>query len=308
MTTDRHHWDREEREGLAGLEAQLDAMQRRHRNDPPIELLRAAQADALPSDLQAAVSEHISASAMSRTLADGVGDDAPSLSADEQHRLLARIMKEAGKEHAPSGAWGWLRPVLLGSGIVAAASLAWILSTKTGPVERGGPPETQIVAAQPPAVPAFLLPFEKPDVRLGVSSLTWRGSAATNASSNQLLADLKPGLDAYRQSDYAAANRELTVLATRYPGAVEIPFYQGISRLFLGDVPGAIAALDAAERIGDATFAADISWYRAVAEQRSGNMAGARARLESICTAGGANATRACTAVEQIAKVTANPH
>jgi len=49
VTTDRHHWDREEREGLAGLEAQLDAMQRRHRNDPPIELLRAAQADALPS-------------------------------------------------------------------------------------------------------------------------------------------------------------------------------------------------------------------------------------------------------------------
>ena len=305
MTTDRHDWDREEREALAGLEDQIEAMRRRHVNDPPFELLRAAQADALPSDLQASVSEHLDASRMTRTLAEGLGEDAPSLSAEDQDRLLARIMKHARKESAPSVGWGWLRPALLGAGVVAMASLVWIVSKETG--ERIGPPETQVVVALPPATPAFLLPFEKPDVRLGMGALTWRGSKPTTDDGNQLLADLKPGLDAYRRSDYAAADRELTALATRYPGTIEILFYQGVSRLFLNDLNGALASFEAADAIGDRTFAADVAWYRAVAEQRAGNAADARARLEAICGARNTDAARACTALEQIAKAPTNP-
>jgi hypothetical protein len=299
-TTDRHDWDRDERQALSGLEDQIDTMQQRHRHSPPFELLRAAQAEVLPPDLQATVSQHVADSAMSRRLAEGLGDDEPGLSAEDQERLLARIMKDVRRDSAPSGAWGWLRPVLLGGGIVAMASLVWMVSRETG--EPLGPPERQVVVALPPAAPPFLLPFDKPDVRLSMNALTWRG---TTGSSNQLLADLKPGLDAYREGDYAVADRELTALASRYPGTVEIPFYQGISRLFLGDFSGASAAFDAAEAAGDRTFAADISWYRAVAEHRSGNVTSARERLESICNARGTDATRACTALEQIAKATA---
>jgi len=312
VTTDRHDWDREERQALAGLEGQIDAMRRRHIGDPPFELLRAAPADVLPEDLQASVSEHLSASAMSRTLAEGLGEDAPTLSTEEQERLLARIMKEARKESAPVNAWGWLRPVLVGSGVVAMASLVWIVARETEVSERLGPPETQVVVALPPAAPPFLLPFEKPDVRLGMGALTWRGAAPRERApatddGNQLLADLKPGLDAYRRNDYAAANRELTALASRYPGTIEIHFYQGVSRLFLDDYPGALAAFDAADAVGDQMFAADVSWYRAVAEQRSGSVAQARARLEGICSARGPDAGRACTALDQLAKASANP-
>jgi hypothetical protein len=307
VNTDRHDWDREERDALASLEDQIDAMRQRHVNDPPFELLRAAQADALPSDLQASVSEHLAASSMSRTLAQGLGEDAPSLSAEEQERLLARIMKDARKETSkPAGVWGWLRPALLGAGMVAVASLVWIVSRETELGERIGPPETQVVVALPPAAPPFLLPFEKPDVRLGMGALTWRGSRPTSDDGNQLLTDLKPGLDAYRQGDYTTADRELTALATRYPGTIEILFYQGISRLFLNDLPGAIAAFDAAEAINDRTFATDVLWYRAVAEQRAGNLTNARARLDAICRARGAD-RRACTALEQVAKTAANP-
>ena len=36
-------------------------MRRRHVNDPPVELLRAARAEVLPEDLQTSVSEHLSA-------------------------------------------------------------------------------------------------------------------------------------------------------------------------------------------------------------------------------------------------------
>lgn len=308
MNTDRDDWDREEREALSGLDDQIDAMRRRHVNDPPIEWLRAAHADALPGDLQTSVSEHLAASMMSRTLAEGLGEDAPVLSDAEQERLLARIMKDARKESAPASAWKWFRPVLVGSGIVAVASLVWVVSKGTEVGERLGPPETQVVVALPPAVPPFLLPFEKPDVRLGMGALTWRGSSpATTDDGNQLLIDLKPGLDAYRRNDYATANRELTALASRHPGTIEILFYQGVSRLFLNDYSGAIAAFDAADAVGDRTFAADVAWYRAVAEQRSGNVAQARAHLEAICGAHGPDAARACTAIEQLSKDPVSP-
>ena len=310
MNTDRHDWDREERERLAHLEDQIDAMRRRHVNAPPYELLRAAHADVLPPDLETAVTEHIAASPMSRTLAEGLGDEAPVLSADEQERLFARIMKEALKESAPSTAWGWLRPAFIGAGIVAVASLVWVVSREPG--ERIDPPETQVVVALPPAAPPFLLPFEKPDVRLGMAALTWRGSTPADTAGNQLLTDLKPGLDAYRQGDYATANRELTALAGRYPGAVEILFYQGVSRLFLGDYAGASTAFEAAGASSDRTFEADIAWYRAVAEQRSGNVVQARARLEAICNRSvrlqpdNGDVARACTALEQL-RASANP-
>ena len=308
MSTDRDDWDREERQALAGLEDQIDAMRRRHTGDPPFELLRAARAEVLPEDLQTSVSEHIAASAMSRTLADGSGDDVPALSDADQERLLARIVKEARKESAPAGAWGWLRPVLVGSGIVALAALVWVVSKRTEVGERLGPPDTQVVVALPPAAQPFLLPFEKPDVRLGMGALTWRGSKPTaTEDSNQLLADLKPGLDAYRRNDYAEANRALTALASRYPGTIEILFYQGVSRLFLNDYAGAIASFEAAEAIGDRTFAGDVAWYRAVAEQRAGRDAQARARLDAICNARGPDAPRACTALAQLAKPSATP-
>lgn len=304
MSSHHDDWDREEREALAGLEDQITAMRRRHHADPPIELLRAAQADALPPGLQAAVSEHLSSSAMSRMLAEGPEDDGPALSADEENRLLARIMKDAGKASEPSSLWSWLRPALLGSGIVAVASLVWLVSSETEVAERMAPPERTVVVALPPELPPFLLPFDKPEVRLGMGALTWRGSTR---DSNQLLTDLKPGLDAYRQGDYATADRELTALATRYPGTIEILFYQGVSKLFLNDLPGAIAALDAAEALGDGTFAADVWWYRAVAEQRSGNAAGARARLDAICRGPAEGAARACAAIDQITKAAATP-
>jgi hypothetical protein len=306
VNTDRHDWDREERDVLAGLEDQIDAMRKRHLNDPPFELLRAADAGALPEDLQASVSEHLTASPLSRTLAAGVGEDLPALSATDEDRLLARIMTEARQESAPAGAWGWLRPVFVGSGLLAVTAVVWFVASETEVGERISPPETQVVVALPPAAP-FLLPFEKPDVRLGMGALTWRGSTPTTDDGNQLLASLKPGLDAFRQDDYATANRELTALDDRYPGTIEILFYQGVSRLFLNDLPGAVAAFDKAEALDDPTFEADVLWYRAIAEQRSGNVAGARTRLESICNARGVDAARACTALEQIAKASAVP-
>jgi hypothetical protein len=303
VSTPRSDWDRNERDALAGLEDQVEAMRRRHRADPPFELIRAAHADVLPTELQAAVSEHLAESAMSRTLAEGLGPDEPALAAEDGERLLARVLKEAGRANTPARGWGWLRPLFLGSAVAAAALLVWFVSSRSE-VAPTAPPESTVAIAQPPSVPVFLLPLQKPDVRVGMAALTWRGSTGTN---NQLLADLKPGLDAYRQGDYATADRELTALAARYPGTIEILFYQGVSRLFLNDLTGAIAALTAAEAIGDAMFAADVSWYRAVAEQRAGNVVDARARLGALCRANSEGAARACAALDELAKAPVTP-
>lgn len=299
MSTERHDWDRDEREGLAGLEKQVEAMRRRHRDDPPFELLRAARGDALPPDLQAAVSEHLSDSAFSQTLSDGLGqDDEPLLTKEESDRLFARIVKEAGRAPQSARGWGWFRSAMIGATALAAASVMWFVVNRQPAVQPLAPPESTVAVAQPPPLPPFLLPLEKPDVRLSMAALTWRGTATAD---NQLLADLKPGLDAYRQGDYATANRELTALDARYPKTIEILFYQGVSRLFVNDLQGAIASLTAADALGDRMFADDVSWYRAVAEQRAGNVAGARARLEVLCRAKGDNAARACTALDQLA-------
>jgi hypothetical protein len=298
VSIERQDWSRDEREALAGLEDQIEAMASRHRHDPPLAMLRAAQADALPPDLQDSVAEHLSTSAFSRAMADDLGDDAPSLTREEQDRLLARITKEA--RHAPDTgrAWGWLRPLLAGSGVVALGAGLWIVASRIEVAEPIAPPETTVAVSLPPAAPSFLLPFEKPEVTLGMAALTWRGSQG----SNQLLADLKPGLDAYRQGDYAAADRELTALATRYPGTIEILFYQGVSRLFLNNLSGAIASLSAAETVGDRTFAADVAWYRAVAEQRAGDVTEARARLDALCRERDDRSARACSALDQLTK------
>jgi hypothetical protein len=71
VSTDQHDWIREERQAARRPRTdQIDVMRAAARRRPPIELLRAHAADALPEDLQTSVSEHLAASAMSRTLAD----------------------------------------------------------------------------------------------------------------------------------------------------------------------------------------------------------------------------------------------
>jgi hypothetical protein len=107
---------------------------------------------------------------------------------------------------------------------------------------------------------------------------------------------LKPALDAFRAGDYRLADREFSAIAGRYPDLIEVALYQGISRLFIGDVAGATASLRAAEKIGDEAFRNDVAWYLAVAEERSGNVAAARARLSGLCPNGSGD-PRACAAL-----------
>ena len=114
-------------------------------------------------------------------------------------------------------------------------------------------PEQRQAAARPievPRTPPFQLSFDKPDVRLSASALTWRGPSTSTRrpDGNTFIADLKPALDAYRAGQYRASFDALFVtLRTRYPASVEAAFYQGATRLLRGDATGAIEPLTAAE-------------------------------------------------------------
>ena len=153
-------------------------------------------------------------------------------------------------------------------------------SSSCGPRVRS---EAAVPAAPPTIVarnePPVLLPLDKPDVKLSVAALVWRGPSGAPS----LVDALAPGLDAYRASDYARAAELLAQVGRRHPASIEAPFYRGVSLLFLNEPADAIAELKKAERMNDDAFAVDVAWYLGVAEQRTGDIAAARARFDALC-------------------------
>lgn len=215
----------------------------------------------------------------------------------DQARLLRRIQKEAGQSPA-RGSIFWTRPWLLAAAsVVIVAGAAYMLRDRWTPAQPVPPaPERTVAVATPPPAQQFILSLDKPDLKVSPAALTYRRSA----SENPLLADLKPAFDAFRASDYAAADRAFTALESRYPRSVEVFFYRGVSRLMLNDAPGAITSFTTAEKIADSAFAWDIEWYRAVADERAGNVAAARERLTRLCQRPDTRAPRACDAVKTL--------
>jgi hypothetical protein len=297
MRTPTDRWDPDERETIEELRDELETLQARHQHDSQIDLLRAARHDALPSDVQSGVEERLSNDPWARALVDGLDDAEPSLNSDDQDRLLARIRREATRgESADAKRWRSLRPLLTSAAVVAAAVAAWVAlrSPSPAPPVVPTPSDRAVAGAQKP--PVFQLPLDKPEVTISLAALTWRGGGADN----QLLADLKAPLDAFRQGEYARADGEFAALESRYPGAVEVWFYGGVARLFLNDPERAMLALARADDLADGTFAPRVSWYRAIAEQRAGRVAEARERLDALCRGRSAYAAAACRAVQQL--------
>ena len=295
MTLPRDDWDEDERRALKGLEHELDQLHARHRDDPPFELLRAADADALPEPLQGAIAEHLEQSAWSRALVEGGADADATLDADDQQRLFARIQRSSRATPAASfwRARFW----------IPALAAAAVLIVMVGVFRRSGPDldqrplppaESQVAIAQP--APVFRLPLDKPDVKLTPAALVLR----SEGRDARFVDDIAPALTAYRASDYSEADRRFAVLETRYPKSVEVAFYRGVSQLFLNDPRAAILSLQSARRLDDDAFAAEIGRYLAVASERAGDVARARAELDSLCRAKSAYAPRACEAAATI--------
>jgi hypothetical protein len=297
MNMKAEDWDREEHEALNGVHEELEALRARHTSDPPVDLLRAARGHVLPDDLQSDADRWLAENAWSRTLLDGLDAEASSLSRADEDRLLSRIKKAASSEHQ-SSRWTWVRlPVVAAAAAVALVATTWIVWRAAAPKPVAPQPEGIVVTSPtPPAAPAFLLPLDKPEVKLSSAALTWRGAGAENA----FLTDLKPALESYRGGDYQAAEREFSRLLPRYPKSIEVLFYQGVTRLFLNDALGAIERLAQADAIADETFSGDVAWYRAVADERAGNVAAVRDRLTRLCARPGERAEASCGALKKL--------
>jgi predicted Zn-dependent protease len=314
-------WDGEERDAIDELRDELEPLQARHRDDPEIALLRAARHTVLPAGAQEAADDRLLNDAWNRTLVDGLDGVEPSLDKHAEDQLLARIRREsrdgqlAEKDHqSGQRRWAWLRPALASAALMAVAAAAWIAlrSPTLAPGDRpipGEHPPAKTSSAAVPAPPAWQVPLDKPDVTLSLAALTWRGSGSGggSGSDNQLLADLKAPLDSFRTNDYARADRAFAALESRYPNAVEVFFYGGVSRLFVNDPQRAIAALTRAAELADTTFAPRTAWYLAVAEERAGHLPRARARLDTLCRGTSDRAAQACAAVKRI-DASAAPH
>jgi hypothetical protein len=284
-------WDAEEREALSPLEPELGDLQRRHADDPPLELLRAARADVLPEEVQRTAAAYLNGSDWSRQLVEGADDPGDLLTAGDEARLLRRIQAEHAAAARRARAPGWLwQAVLAVAAIVVTVGTWWVLRRAPQPsTPQPGAGTTVAEVSQPPS---FVLPLDTPEIKVSAAALTYRsGDAGTS-----LLADLKPAFDALRQDDYATAARALSQLADRYPDAVEVPYYRGISQLFLNDVAGARASLARAAQLADDAFAADVGWYQAVADERAGRRDDARSRLRTLCAQRGPRSSASCAA------------
>ena len=293
MTRPRDDWDDDERLALEGLEQEFEQLRAGHRGDPAFELLRAADAGALPEPAQQSLAAHLERSRWSRALVDGASGDEPALDEHRARALFTRMKRSTSPAvvrfpRVPS----WF------SALAAAAVLFIVVGVlrQSDPIVAPSPPPPVPSTPNVPVRPAFTLPLERPDVKLTAAALVLR-SDARNA---RFVDDIAPALDAYRAGDYARAEPQFSSLQAKYPAAIEPAFYRGITQLFLDDTVRAIQSLEAARRLDEGTFTAEIAWYLAVAYERTGEVPRARAELERVCRGKSPYASRACDAAGRL--------
>lgn len=295
MTLHFEDADAVEAQGIAGCAPALARLRAEHAGCPPVTMLGAARAGALPDDLQRDIDAHLDACHTCRTAADDfalVVSGAAWSSASED-ALLQRI-RRAAVPSRQRGGWLWW-PAF------SAVTLSLLLLVWRWPHSKAEPVRTPATANRPPAGPAepiasppFAIAFSTPAVKLTLGALTWRSEGQANT---RYLETLRPGLDAYRSQQYADAASLLDAVAQRYPRAIEPRFYAGVSYLHAGQASRAVVLLREAGEIDDAVFAEDVDWYLSVALQHAGESTQARARLEASCRRTGVHAREACEAL-----------
>lgn len=301
-----------EREWLGEAAEPIRALRAARSACPPLPLLRAGLADALPGDLQSALTIHIDGCAACRMVQEGLRELPPpaEASADELRRILERVRSapSAGRrKRAGIAAWlAWCPALAATALLVAAAAGTWYVSVPAGPAPVSPATSVPAQAAGPLATADRPLPqplpqrgpaIDKPPVRMALAVLTWRGEGE---DAQRLMAAIAPAFDAYRADRFAEAAALLEKLGADHPDAVEIPFYLGVSRLLMGDAAGATTALQSAVPLADRTFEADVSWYLGIALARTGRDAEARARFSGLCRGASEYRARACAAVREL--------
>ena len=277
------------------VRVEIEAFAARHRAGPPLAVLRAASAEALPSPWQEEAATALASSPWQQQVVAGAHDaeaDA-DLMPSESAALLARIHREAAQA---AGARSPLRGVIrFGLPLLAAAALVLaVVMVRPGPPPPASTSDAAPAAATP-AAPAYRIAVEAAPVKLTAAALARRSPGQGGVFTD----DAAPAFSAYRSGRFADAAAAFADLARRYPNAPEAAFYLGVSRLLSGDPAGARTALMAARRIDDPIFRDDVAWYLAASEERSGEASAAQGELRALCQGHSAFAARACDAASR---------
>lgn len=302
MNRGRYELESWERRELGRLAPAIDELRRQRNACPPARALSASAAGALPDEAQAAVEAHVASCEQCRELqADLAYLEPADIGSRAATRILEHVRRQAAQSDRPHRVgWRVLVPISIAASILLMIGIAgYRTGPRVSPAAASQPPAVaaaQPPEAAPPAPPAAVAipgpPLEKPAVKLTMLALTWRGAS----DGKNFAEDIAPALDAFRADQFDKADRELSALVDRYPASVEIPFYQGVSRLFLDRPAGAVGPLRRASRTADETFASDAAWYLGLALQRAGHVTEAHARFAALCRESTPYAERACAA------------
>ena len=284
--------------------AALRELRRRCADCPEPELLRAAQAGALPPELHDLLMRHVELCPTCKSLMENLGalEDAP-LQPDERQRIWDRIQGATGSELSsatvPRPAQWWKRPLWPWPAAIGSAAVILLVfgaglfheRRRAAPII--GLPRPHETAQ--PSSTAFRL--EKAPVMLPASAvLVFRGADGGAPSEKEFNDALAP----YQSDDYAQAAQRFERLARKYPRLAEAHFYLGVSRLFLNGNEDAALELETAHRLAKPPLADESGWYLALAYQRLGRANDARPLLEGLCHGVGKNAARACLAAQAL--------
>jgi len=292
-------FDPEEKEFQHEIAAALDQVRASAGPCPHPDELMAAAAGVQFRDA-ADVREHSAACPICRQLIRDLSSyEYPAVSAEEDRRIRARWATAAGGPQRTGWWTWWWRPMPM----AAAAAFAIVLLV-TGalvlrqPAHRTDESAKSVEPGPGPATAArvaFVL--EKAAIKVPAAAvLLYRSDAE---SDKNFLNELAAALEPYRMDDYAEAARRLDVLAKKYPKYAEPHYYLGVSRLFLVENEAALGALNAARPLADGALRDDVSWYLAIALDRTGRSEDARREAEALCGLAGEYQQRACASAAE---------
>lgn len=303
-------FDDDERAFLEGAGAVLPAAGAKC---PAPGVLQAALERVLPEDWQQQVESHVTGCKLCHTLQETLREAEPEpLTALESRRIRSRLSLPplaVVRRDKPQSRWSrwWAAAGLAAAGAAAAVTTMVVSNEQPKPrkpelaeVKPSAPsPEPRAVRLQP------RIPLAAAPLRLPLDALTMRGEEPAAASA--YLPKLGDALKPYRAANYAEASTALTALATAYPKAVEPPFYEGVSLLFLNRPTEAVTRLERARTLANEALAGEIPWYLAIAYERSGRGPDAHALLQSICAAPGPHRAEACKIASEATTGTGSP-
>jgi hypothetical protein len=266
---------------------------------PPLALLRAWQAEALPEELVHDVAEHVGTCRIcSGLLADLEQLPEPTITAAERERIRRKLPLIVPAEHKRP-TWKWYSIAAAVAAVAVSAVYLTVRETRRS-TETAQRIQTPLPSVIPPATPTPAPSTTAPQVQVAqldpplalAPGMVLRGEAS---SSQPTAAELDPAFSAYNSGDYPQAIALFSQLAKQYPRSGTPFLYLGVSQLLNNENNEALFNLTRAQKFVDASQRDAASWYLLAASARTKAPDTAQ-QAHDLCARGGRSrySTEAC--------------